>query len=126
MAKNSAIVQLEHLSFSVESIAVHSSSSELEDYFVCGEIIYALDGVITITVDWNVTLLASNEGMSENGFLVKYSLVPDWSFSDANARTSSEISWPTREEWDDWLADSLSSESLLEDLRPHMPEPILS
>jgi len=118
------LVSLEHLDWSLSHVEVWSTTRAWDRYYVQGEIGYAAD-IVRVRADWEVYLLPAGIKDGEDGFLLELKLHMECGNYEIDSRSSFGMAWPEHDEMQLWLQALFASLPLVEDLRSHLPLPII-
>lgn len=118
------LVSLERLDWSLSHVEVWSTTPAWDRYYVQGEIGYAAD-IVGVRADWKVCLLPAGIKDGEDGFLLEFKLHMECRNYEIDSRSSFGMAWPEHDEMQLWLQTLFASLPLVEDLRPHLPLPII-
>jgi hypothetical protein len=118
------LVLLERLDWSLSHVEVWSTTPAWDRYCVQGEIGYAAD-IVGVRSDWGVCLLPANIKEGEDGFLLELKLHMECRNYEIDSRSSFGMEWPEQDEMQLWLQAFFASLPLAEDLRSHLPLPII-
>ncbi len=118
------LVSLEHLDWSLSHVEVWSTTLAWDRYYVQGEIGYTAD-IVRVRADWEAQLLPVGVKGGEEGFLLELKLDIECRNYEIDSRSSFGMAWPEHDEMQLWLEAFFASLPLVEDLRPHLPLPII-
>ena len=118
------LVSLEHLGWSLSHVEVWSTTLEWDRYYLQGEIGYTAD-IVQVRADWTAQLLPVSVKGSEDGFLLELKIDMVCRNYEIDSGSSFGMEWPEHEEMQLWLEAFFASMPLIEDLKPHLPLPII-
>ena len=118
------LASLENLGWSLSHVEVYSTTLTWDQYYVQGEIGYTAD-IVKIRADWEVYLSPSGIRDSENGFLLELMPHIECGNYEIDSRGSFGMEWPEHDEMQLWLQALFASLPLVDDLRPHLPLPVI-
>ena len=118
------LVSLDHLDWELSHVEVCSSTLAWNEYYVAGEIGYSA-GIVRVRASWEAHLLPVGVKGREDCFLLELGLDIKFRNYEIDSRSSFGMEWPEPDEMETWLEAFFASVSLIEDLRPHLPLPII-
>lgn len=113
---------IEALGLELSNIEVWSEHTEWHDYHVSGEIWYSA-GVVIVSASWKATLKPVSSMKGANSFLVEFIPVIECQPNDFDFRSRSGMRLPDHVEIQQWMEAFFDAASVLEAIKPHLPQP---
>lgn len=118
------LLSLEHLDWQLSHVEVWSTTAAWDRYYAHGEIGYTAD-VVRVRADWEAQLLPIGIKNGEDAVLLELKFDIECTSYELEARSSYGMAWPEYDEIQLWLEDFFASLPVVENVRPHLPSPVI-